>query len=70
MALNEVVQDIADQCHHRYSEHNINLEQFSTMLIQECIEQAMKSWNTPDGYGTVKGQEVAAEFIRKHFGMS
>ena len=34
--MNERIRELAEQCHHRYSEHNINLEKFAELIIREC----------------------------------
>jgi len=35
--MNDRLQDIADECHHRYSEHHIDLEKFAELIIKECV---------------------------------
>jgi hypothetical protein len=36
--MNETLLEIVEQCHHRYSEHNINLELFTELVIKKCAE--------------------------------
>lgn len=37
--MNERIRELVDQCHHQYSEHNIDLEKFAELIIKECIAQ-------------------------------
>ena len=34
--MNERIKLLAEQCHHRYSEHNIDLEKFAELIVREC----------------------------------
>ena len=34
--MNERIRQLAEQCHHRYSEHNIDLEKFAQLIVREC----------------------------------
>jgi hypothetical protein len=34
--MNKRIQELAEQCHHRYSEHNIDLEKFAKLIVREC----------------------------------
>jgi hypothetical protein len=34
--MNERIQELAEQCYHRYSEHNIDLEKFAELIVREC----------------------------------
>ena len=38
--MNERIQKLAEQCYHRYSEHNIDLEKFAELIVRECINIA------------------------------
>ena len=38
--MNERIKELADQCYHQYSEHNIDLEKFAELIIKECAEVA------------------------------
>jgi len=37
LKMNERIKDLAEQCYHRYSEYNIDLEKFAQLIVQECI---------------------------------
>lgn len=36
--MNERFEKLAEQCYHPYSEHHINLEKFSELLIQNAAD--------------------------------
>jgi hypothetical protein len=36
--VNERIRELAAQCQHRYSEHNIDLEKFAELIVRECID--------------------------------
>jgi hypothetical protein len=36
--MNERIRELAEQCYHRYSEHNIDLEKFARSIIEDCIK--------------------------------
>jgi hypothetical protein len=36
--MNERIKELAEQCYHRYSEHNIDLEKFAQLIVGECIK--------------------------------
>jgi len=36
--MNERIQELAEQCHHRYSEHNIDLEKFAELIVRETMQ--------------------------------
>lgn len=55
--MNERIKQLAEQCHHRYSEHNIDLEKFAELIIQECAYIARQCY-------TVRA--VDAEYVAKH----
>jgi hypothetical protein len=65
--MNERIKELAEQCHHRYSEHNIDLEKFAELIVREC---ACRSYLEDSGNPEV---EEALEFWRmdmlKHFGV-
>ena len=42
--MNERIKELADQCYHRYSEHNIDLEKFAELIVRECKENFAKVW--------------------------
>jgi hypothetical protein len=75
--MNERIREIAEQCQHRYSEHNIDLEKFAELIVKECI---MVCW--PGGESDVlyeqasevdkafiDGQDKCVEKLKNHFGV-
>lgn len=67
--MNERIRELAEQCHHRYSEHNIDLDKFAQLIIQECIEvidmtHGSKKLMRPDPY-----QKIIWA-IEEHFGVA
>ena len=40
--MNERIRELAEQCYHRYSEHNINLEKFAELIVRECAQVVFK----------------------------
>jgi hypothetical protein len=59
--MNERIKELAEQCHHRYSEHNIDLEKFAELIVKECI-QAVKNVG---GYN----EDYHMNAIKKYFGV-
>jgi len=60
--MNERIKDLADQCYHRYSEYNIDLEKFAELIVQQCIAIV-------DEYGdSDEGNHIAYQ-IEQHFGV-
>ena len=45
--MNERIRELADQCYHRYSEYNIDLEKFAELIVRECAEIAEAGWAAP-----------------------
>lgn len=39
--MNKRIQALAEQCQHRYSEHNIDLEQFAQLLIADTAQRIL-----------------------------
>ena len=60
--MNERIRELAEQCYHRYSEHNIDLEKFAELLIRECMEVTVN-------YPHPQTKLTAAEHIARHFGV-
>ena len=56
--MNERIQELAEQCYHRYSEHNIDLEKFAELIVRECATIADQA----EPY-------KANDLILKHFGV-
>ena len=64
--MNERIREIAEQCHHRYSEHNIDLEKFAELIIRECCftgEQYAEGLIDPCYYAFINKK------IKEHFGV-
>ena len=79
--MNERIQELAEQCYHRYSEYNINLEKFAELLIKECAKicehnaiylthMSLKS-DGDDGIFLARADESdeCAVLIKEHFGI-
>ena len=47
--MNERIQELAEQCYHRYSEHHIDLEKFAELIIKETLEVARAGVEYGDG---------------------
>ena len=62
--MNERIQELADQCYHRYSEYNIDLEKFAELIVRECANLFEIEYGTSE----VSGNEVA-KVLKKHFGV-
>jgi hypothetical protein len=82
--MNERIRELAEQCHHQYSEHNIDLEKFAEMIVQDTINILKQEWydlnnapkeekETPRGIGLrvgAKSQTIRLiHKIQKHFGL-
>ena len=61
--MNERIRELAEQCHHRYSEHNIDLEKFAELIVGECIDTVLDS---SVEYTT---RPRIAEELKEHFGV-
>ena len=68
--MNERIKELAEQCHHRYSEHNIDLEKFAELIVAECI-LTIQMGITRDGHNTEKYLRSMKHIrqIREHFGV-
>ena len=62
--MNERIRELADQCYHRYSEYNIDLEKFAELIVRECANL----FEIEYGMSEVSGNEVA-KVLKKHFGV-
>lgn len=60
--MNERIQQLAEQCYHQYSSHNIDLTKFSELLVKECVEQIPKDMDFYDRNRTIAR-------IMHHFGV-
>jgi hypothetical protein len=64
--MNNRIREIADQCHHRYSEHNIDLEKFSKLLIESVLDEVKeRAYYTGDRDWS---DEVDRPWIQLEFG--
>ena len=68
--MNERIRELANQCHHQYSEHNIDLEKFAESIIKECIEQIQLS-TARDPQTSIQYLQSVGHIhrIREHFGI-
>ena len=71
--MNKRILELAEQCHHRYSEHNIDLEKFAELIIQECLDVMSKTSKEANERFTYMGDDVPTVVhqmkIKKHFGV-
>lgn len=71
--MNERIKELADQCHHRYSEHNIDLEKFAELIVRECMNICAE--REKDIRTRIKDEGKAATaymiraYIKEHFGV-
>jgi hypothetical protein len=63
--MNKRIQEIAEQCHHRYSEHNIDLEKFAELIVRECAG----IYDKIDNGNLHMGTDNYLEALQKHFGV-
>jgi hypothetical protein len=69
---NELIEKLYEQCHHRYSEHHIDLEKFAELIVRECAKVCS---DVEDAYGNLNkidiavGAGVCASEIKEHFGV-
>ena len=69
--MNERIRELAEQCYHRYSEHNIDLEKFAELIVRECM--ACSTWVGKNNTNTVEPMHTAQAInqrIKKHFGVA
>ena len=38
--MNQRLEELALECYHRYSEHNVDLEKFAKLIVKECAKLA------------------------------
>ena len=69
--MNERIKELAEQCYHRYSEHNIDLEKFAELIVRECAELSKNSQyaNTKSEYyeGFNEALIYVGNKIKQHF---
>lgn len=59
--VNERINEIAEQCYHRYSEHNIDLKKFAELIVKEMLQ-------TCEDHPAWTGRMIG-EKIKQHFGV-
>jgi hypothetical protein len=65
--MNERIQELAEQCYHRYSVHYIDLEKFAELIVRECLKIVEPTEDSGDEWCvTLKG---TAQEIKQHFGV-
>ena len=73
--MNERIKELAEQCHHRYSEHQIDLEKFAELIVRECIElcdgnhEHKNQTDTLFSKGVTTGIQLSQQAIKTHFGV-
>lgn len=65
--MNPRIQQLAEQCHHPYSEHHIDLEQFARLIVRECAEVGLDSAEDGDDLDAI--MKRVHNNILKHFGV-
>jgi hypothetical protein len=66
--MNERIRELAIQSHHRYSEHQIDLEKFAELIVKECtglleITGNLEYTVNRDPHDYMRG----AAIIKRHF---
>lgn len=65
--MNNRIQELAEQCYHRYSEHHIDLEKFAELIVKDCISVPYAMWDRAE-----LNADIALKIenrIRDHFWM-
>ena len=69
--MNSRIKELAEQCYHRYSEHNIDLEKFAELIVRECAEICKKQeydyWRSSEDQDFTP--QDCADAIEQHFGV-
>jgi hypothetical protein len=61
--MNGRIRELAEQCHHRYSEHRIDLEKFAELIIRECALVVHKktgpksAWDVLQHFGVAEREQ-------------
>jgi hypothetical protein len=66
--MNERIQELAEQCHHRYSEHNIDLEKFAELIVRECAKSLWTEECHNSDLALEEFERNSAK-IKQHFGV-
>lgn len=56
--MNPRIKRLAEQCYHRYSEHNINLEKFAELIVEDCANFVRESYNHPAAESLAWAMEI------------
>jgi hypothetical protein len=56
--MNERIRELAEQCYHRYSEHNIDLEKFAELIVRQCADIA----DSIGEHGYIASEEMLEQF--------
>ncbi len=69
--MNERIKQLAEQCQHRYSEHNIDLAKFAELIVRECVElvSVNRDLAIEDGWNVDEAMSTAINDIKEHFGV-
>ena len=62
--MNERIKLLSEQCHHRYSEHNIDLEKFAQLIVKECAKVILE---TPVEYLEIDAMHRVRDRVKNHF---
>ena len=69
--MNERIRELYEQCHHRYREHNINLEKFAELIVWECVticeQQRTKILQNPNDPSWTEHLVEVQTNIKQHF---
>jgi hypothetical protein len=65
--MNERIKALAEQCHHRYSEHNIDLEKFAELIVRECVERIYPQWIKEHRHIDPTNLADAVMRVKQHF---
>jgi hypothetical protein len=67
--MNERIKELAEQCHHRYAEHNIDLEKFAELIVLECANHCDLLLDHRISSEWSRGTHDCSRAIKKHFGV-
>ena len=70
--MNERFKELAEQCHHQYSEHNIDLDKFAQLIVLQCIDLCLDqhhTWRWDNEPDSSSGPRDCAESIKTYFGV-
>ena len=61
--MNERIKELAEQCYHRYSEYNIDLDKFAELIVRECAKVAEKAVHNDNEF------RCMYDILTEHFGV-